>query len=185
MHPPTWIFNPIMRLTEVFFPKRPKLRVEVRQLCEDKILASLDQDWGYSVDLYLFFHVWVVNLKEVPTAIKEWKLTLLADGKTIQAEHVSDISKWQQHTKLQEQQHGVKVIRDIHEKLDAIGDEVLQLGIPVHGWLCFLAQNTKDSLLRDATVELVLVDSFGHNHRYVSRGPWACKGNIVNPEMPF
>jgi hypothetical protein len=185
MHMPTWIVGPVMRVADLFFPKRPKLKIEVRQLCDDKIMASLEQDWGYSVHLYIFLQIWVVNLKETPTTIKESKLTVFTDGKSIQSEPVRDISKWHQHLKLEGQQHGLKVIRDEREKLDPLDEEPLQHGIPLEGWLCFLVQNTRDSLLDKAKIQLILVDSFGRRHFHESHSPWPCKGAIVNPEAPF
>jgi hypothetical protein len=39
-----------------------QLTVEIRDVCEDKILASLQVD-RFTVDLYIFLRVWVVNKK--------------------------------------------------------------------------------------------------------------------------
>ena len=42
-----------------------QVTVEIREVCEDKILASIQVD-RYTVDLFVFLRVWVVNKKEVP-----------------------------------------------------------------------------------------------------------------------
>jgi hypothetical protein len=184
MHIPTWIPGFATRLFEVFYPKRPHLTVELHEICEDKIVASLDAS-GYTVDLYIFLRVWVVNTKEVPTVPKEWILTVAANSHKLHAERVPDISKWHQHSKLKKQQHGLTLIEDIRDNLSPLSGEPLQHGIPSEGWICFVVHGTKDTLLQGAALHLTLVDSFGRKHLLKSSGPWKCKGSMVNPEMLY
>ncbi len=160
-----------------------QVTVEIRDVCEDKLLASLEPDFsGYKVDLYIFLRVWVVNKKEVPTVPKEWTLTVVAGKQKLKAERVLDISKWHQHSKLEKQQHGFAVIEDIRENLTAFGNQPLQHGIPAEGWLCFLVRGTNDSLLQGATLRLTLIDSFDRKRSLKKKEPWHCKGDMVKPE---
>ncbi|HXM97179.1 MAG TPA: hypothetical protein VN982_01755 [Candidatus Dormibacteraeota bacterium] len=160
-----------------------QITIEIREVCEDKILASLEPDFSrYKVDLYVFLRVWVVNKREVPTVPKEWTLTVVAGKQKLKAERVLDISKWHQHSKLEKQQQGFTFIEDIRENLTAFGNQPLQHGIPAEGWLCFLVRGTNDNLLQGATLRLTLIDSFGHKHHLKRKEPWNCKGNMVNPE---
>jgi hypothetical protein len=154
---------------------------EIHEVCEDKLLSSLDAT-GYTVDLYIFLRVWVVNKKEVPTVPKEWTLTVVAGKQKLKAERVSDISMWHQHSKVEKQQHGMKFIEDVRDNLTAFGPQPLQHGIPNEGWICFLVRGTRDSLLEGATLRLTLVDSFEHKHTVKKKEPWNCKGGMVNPE---
>jgi len=158
-----------------------QVTVEIRDVCEDKILTSLQVD-RFTVDLYIFLRVWVVNKKEVPTVPKEWKLTVVKDRQKLKAERVPDFSEWHQHSKIEKQQQGFTFIEDVREQLDAFGNQPLQHGIPVEGWLCFLVRGTNDSLLQGATLRLTLIDSFGRKHSQKKKEPWHCKGNMVNPE---
>jgi hypothetical protein len=50
IHLPTWVPGFLAKLFEIFFPKRPHLTVEIHEVCDDKILASIDAS-GYTVDL--------------------------------------------------------------------------------------------------------------------------------------
>jgi hypothetical protein len=161
---------------------RSQLTIETREVCEDKHLASLDATSGYTVDLYIFLRVWVVNKKEVPTVPKEWMLTVAAGKQKLKAERVPDISRWHQHSKVEKQQHGMKFVEDIREPLTALGTQPLQHGIPNEGWICFLLRGTQDNLLEGAMLRLTLVDSFGRKHPLKKKEPWNCKGNMVNPE---
>jgi hypothetical protein len=155
--------------------------IEIREVCEDKLMASIDAD-GYTVDLYIFLRVWVVNKKEVPTVPKEWTLTVVAGKQKLTAEAVSDISRWHQHSKVEKQQHGHKFIEDVRDNLTALGTRPLQHGIPNEGWICFLVRGTRDNLLEGAILRLTLVDSFGRKHPLKKTEPWNCKGSMVNPE---
>jgi hypothetical protein len=126
---PTWIVGPLMKLTDLI-PKRPKLAMEIRQVCFDRVLASLTPDFSdYTFDLYLFLEVWVVNRKETPTTIKDWKLTVFGNGQKVKTEHLPDFSKWHQHIKVKEKLHGLHVIRDIRNGLDPFPATPLQHGI--------------------------------------------------------
>jgi hypothetical protein len=186
VHLPTWIPGVVARLIERFWPKRPNLTVEIRQVCFDKILASLEVDWSeYGIDLYVFLYVWAVNTEEVPTTIKEWKLSVLADKQKTEAERVEDISKWHQHSKANAVQHGFRVVQDIREPVTLFALQPLRHGIPSEGWVCFIIRKTKESLMENATVQLTATDSFGREHSVSSRAPWTCKGDMVNPQMPF
>jgi hypothetical protein len=102
VHLPAWIPGAITKLVELFRPQRPKLTLEIRQVCFDKKLESLEADLSDDkIDLYIFLHVWAVNIKGVPTTAREWKLSVIADDQKIEGERVEDISKWQQHSKEQ------------------------------------------------------------------------------------
>ena len=158
-----------------------EVTVEIREVCEDKILASLQVD-GYTVDTYVFLRVWVVNKKEVPTVPKDWTLTVASGKRKLKAEQVPNISKWHQHSKVEKKQQGFTFVEDIRKELDAFGNQPLQRGIPVEGWLCFLVRGTHDGLLKGATIRLALMDSLGRNHRTEGIESWGCKGNMVNPE---
>lgn len=189
-HLPTWVPGFATKLFELFFPKRPHLSIEIRQVCFDVVLESLTADLSdYTFELYLFLDVWAVNTKEVPTTIKEWKLTLSGAGKTLQASHLTDISKWHQHIKFREKEHSLgflrEVIRDIRNNLDSFPAEPLHHGIAAEGWVCFLAHEVNEALKKDASIELSVVDSFGKTHRLKSHGPRPCKGDMVNPDLPF
>jgi hypothetical protein len=141
VHIPTWIPGVLARLIDRFWPKRPKLTIEIRQVCFDKILASLEADWSdYRVDLYLFLYVWAVNTEEVPTAIKEWNLTVLANNRPILAELVEDISRWHQHIKVYAMQQSFRVVKDIRETLNSFPARPFQHGIPSDGWVCFMGE---------------------------------------------
>jgi hypothetical protein len=190
MHVPTWAPGFVTRLFELFFPKRPHLTVEIRQVCFDDVLESVTEDWsGYTIELYLFLDLWVVNTKEVPTTIKDWKLTLHGDGKSSQASYVEDISKWRQHIKLKKKETSLGferyVIQDIHNNLTQFPAQPLTHGIPSEAWVCFVASGVTEAVKKDASVELFVVDSFDKTHKFESHGPWPCKGNMYNPDIPF
>lgn len=183
---PAWIPGTATKLVELLFPKRPRLTLEIRQVCFDKNLASLEADFSdYKIDLYIFLHVWAVNTKEVPTTVKEWKLSVLADDGKAEGERVEDISKWQQHSKEQNVVHGFPVVRDIRQQVVPFPPDPLEHGIPFEGWVCFLIRKTKESLMNTASLTLTATDSFGRKHSLRSHAPWTCEGDIVNPEMPF
>jgi hypothetical protein len=188
-HIPAWIWSVAGKVADWFLhlkPKRPRLEAEIRQVCFDKILASLDVGWGdYTIDLYIFLRVWVVNQREIPTTVKQWKLTVVGEGKSTDAELIEDISRWHQHMKVREQLHGMDIIRDIRDRLVEFPAQPLQHGIPVEGWICFLVRNTRESLIEKGYITLTVVDSFGHKYRVTSKGPWPCKGDIVNPQMLY
>jgi len=181
----TWYFK-AADLVRQYLPHWPKLTIEIREVCADQILDSLTPDFSdYTVDFYVFLHLWVVNKKEVPTAVKEWNLKVVVDGQSLQAERVTDISKWHQHSKVKVEQHGFTVIKDIRDNLNDFGNQPLQHGIPAEGWICFVLPGTKGTLLQSATLHLTLIDSFGRKHSLKSLGPWNCKGSMVNPEMLY
>ena len=183
VHLPTWIPGAAVRLIDRLWPKRPELTIEIRQVCFDKILSSVEADFSdYRIDLYLFPYVWVVNTKETPTAIKEWKLTVLANNQPRPGERVEDISKWRQHIKVNAVQHGFPVVKDIYEPLNSFPTQPLQHGIPSEGWVCFIVRAVKESLMQNASVTLTITDSFGHKHFVKSQGPWPCNGVMGNPE---
>jgi hypothetical protein len=183
---PTWIVGPLMKLADWVFPKRPRLTMEIRQVCFDRILSSLTPDFSdYTFDLYLFLEVWAANQKEVPTTIKDWKLTVFGDGQKFPTEQLPDISAWHQHIKLKEEQHGFHVIRDVRNRLDKFPALPLQQGIASQGWVCFIAREMREALLKNVALELLIVDSFGRTHSVMSKGPWPCKGDVVNPQMPW
>jgi len=167
-----------------YLPHWSKLTIEIREVCDDKILASIDAS-GYTVDLYVFLRVWAVNQKEVPTTVKEWTLTVVAENQKLQAERVADISRWHQHSKVKRQQHGFTVVEDVREDLNAFGNQPLQQGIPSEGWICFVLRGVEDSLLQGSTLRLTSIDSFGRKHVLKSKGPWNCKGSMVNREMLY
>ncbi len=187
-HLPTWIPGVVTRLVERFWPKRPKLSIEIRQVCFDRILASLEVDWtDYQIDLYLFLYVWVVNTEEVPTTVKAWNLSVGLDEQNveIEGEQITDFSKWHQHSKVKAVQHGLQVVQDIRETVPPFPVRPLQLGIPSEGWVCFVIRKTKESIMEHSTVTLTTTDSFERNYSANSRAPWTCKGDMVNPDMPF
>ncbi len=178
---PPWIPAVVARLIGRLRPNRPKLTVEIRQVCFDKILASLEPDWSdYRIDLYLFLYVWAVNTQQVPTTVKQWKLAVLADGQKIEGERVEDISKWHQHSTVNSVQHGFQV-EDIREPANPFPARPLHHGILSEGWVCFIVRKTKESLMENATITLTATDSFGCNYPVEGHAPWTCKGNMVNP----
>ncbi len=182
-HLPTWIPGVVARLIDRLWPRHPHLTIEIRQVCFDKILASLEADWSdYQIDLYLFLYVWAVNTEPVPTTIKEWKLSVLADDQNIEGERVEDISKWHQHSKANAVQHGFGSYETLGTPATPFPLQPLQQGIPSEGWVCFLIRKTKESLMKTATVTLRATDSFGRKHSVSSRAPWPCKGDMVNPQ---
>lgn len=187
MHLPTWIVGPIMNLYNRLFPKRPELRIEIRQVCLDRVLASLTPDWSdYTFDLYFFLYVWIVNQQDVTTTVKEWKLTVEGDkGQTAQADQVPDISQWHQHFRVREVRHGLPMIADTYSSLAGFPTQALQRGIAAEGWVCFIAHGVRESLLNNASIELIVVDSFDRRHAAKSKGPWPCKGDVVNTEMAW
>jgi hypothetical protein len=183
---PSWVFGPLMKLVDWFFPERPRVRLKIRQVCFDRVLSSLTEDFSdYTFDLYFFLDVWAVNEKRAPTTVQDWELTISGNGQEIRSERIPDISKWHQHIKVREVQHGFPVIRDIRNHLDAFAAVPLQYGLAVEGWLCFVALGIRETLLRSPTIKLTLLDSFGRRHSVRSRGPWPCRGDMVNPEMPW
>jgi hypothetical protein len=186
MHIPAWIAGQLMSVIDRMFPKRPRLTVEIRQVCFDTVLASLDADFkDYTIDLYWFVLAWVANTKEVTTTVKEWKLAVFGGGQEIDAERIFDFSRWHQHIKVKEERQGHYLIRDVRANLDAFPAQPLQHGIGTEGWVCFLTRAVTEQLFTNATVKLTIVDSFGKEHVARSRGPWPCKGDMVNPDMPW
>jgi hypothetical protein len=162
--------------------------MEIRQVCLDRVLSSITPDWSdYTFDLYIFLQLWIVNKAEVPTTVKAWRLTLSGDGgrQEIPTEQFPDISKWHQHTKVKEEQHGLHVIKDVREDLVAFPLEPLRQGIAIEGWVCFKAEGVREALLKTAKLRLEIVDSFGRRHAVKTLSPWNCKGDVVNPKMPW
>jgi hypothetical protein len=183
---PSWIVAPLMKVVEVFFPPHPKLVLEIRQACLERVIVSLVEDFSdYTFDLYIFLHVWVANQKPVPTTIKEWQVVLLGSEQTIHTEHLEDISNWHQVIKRQDKQHGLPVIRESRNRLDRFPAQPLQQGIAAQGWECFIARGIREATLREATLQLTIVDSFRRNHSTASRAPWPCRGDVFNPELPW
>lgn len=159
-----------------------QVTVEIREVCEDMLLASLEAE-KYTVHLYIFLRVWVVNKKEVPTVPKEWTLAVVSGKQKLKAEPVPDFSKWHQHSKIATQRQGFHFVEDIREPARDFGKQPLQQGIPAEGWVCFVVRDTDDSLLQGATLRLTLIDSLGRKHPVKKTEPWHCKGNMVNPEQ--
>src|SRR4029077_13958146 len=61
----------------------PRLNAEIREVCFDDVLESVTEDWAdFTLERYIFVYVWAVNTESVATAVKDWKLTYLKDGKT-------------------------------------------------------------------------------------------------------
>jgi hypothetical protein len=144
---PAWIVGPLMRVVDWVFPQRPKLALEIRQVCLDKILVSLVDDFSdYTFDLYIFLEVWVANQKQVATTVRDWKVALIGNSQTVCTERVADISNWHQHIRLQEKQHGLLVIREMRNRLDRFPAQPLQQGIAVQGWECFVARGIRRSI---------------------------------------
>jgi hypothetical protein len=183
---PSWIVGPLMKVVDLMFPQRPKLALEIRQVCLDKILVSVVDDFSdYTFDLYIFLDVWVANQKQVATTVKDWKVALIENGQTIRTEQLADISNWHQHIRFQEKQHGLPVIRETRNRLDRFPAQPLQQGIAVQGWECFVARGIREAFLKNAALQLTLVDSFGRNHSITSHAPWPCRGDVFNLEMPW
>lgn len=183
---PSWVVGPLMKVVDWLFPQRPKLVLEIRQACLDRIIVSLLQDFSdYTFDLYIFLRLWVANQKLVPTTIKDWEVVLLSNQQSIGTEHLADISNWHQHIKRQEKQHGLVVIRENRNKLDRFPAQPLQMGIAAEGWECFIARGIREATLKEATLQVTIIDSFGRKRSTTSRAPWPCRGEVVNPEMPW
>jgi hypothetical protein len=183
---PSWVFGPLMRMVDQISPPRPKLTLEIRQACLDRIIVSFVEDFSdYTFDLYIFLYVWVANQKPVPTTIKEWQVILRGNFQAIHSDHLADITNWHQRIRRQEQQHGLRIIRESRNRLDRFPSQPLQLGIAAQGWECFIVRGIREATLKVATLQLTLVDSFGRNHSVTSHAPWPCGGDVVNPEMPW
>jgi len=183
---PTWIVGPLMKVVDLIFPQRPKLALEIRQACPDRVMVSIVEDFSdYTFDLYIFMYVWVANQKPVPTTIKDWQVVLLGNQQSVLTEHLTDISGWHQLVKRQDKQHGLTVIRAARNLLDRFPSQSLQQGIAAQGWECFIARGIREATLKDATLQLTIVDSFGRNHSTTSRAPWPCRGDVMNPEKPW
>jgi hypothetical protein len=69
--------------------------------------------------------------------------------------------------------------------LAAFTAQPLQQGVPTEGWVCFLTREVREALLKNASIKLTIVDSFGHQHAVRNNGPWPCKGDIGNPDVPW
>lgn len=174
----------VARLIDRLWPRRPRLRIEIRQVCFDTILESLEADWSdYRVDLYLFLYLWAVNTEEVPTTVKEWRLMVLANSQTIRAEPAEDFSDCHQHIKVHAKQQGFDVVKDIRKPLNPFPKQPLQQGIPLEGWVCFIVRATKQSLMHNASLTLMGIDSFDGQHSVKSRAPWPCRGDIISPKL--
>jgi pyrimidine deaminase RibD-like protein len=167
----------------------PQLDVEVREVCFDDVLDSVNEDWAdFSVERYIFVRVWVVNLESVATVVKEWKLTYTTNKKVIVGCEVTDFSKWRQHVKWKERSGAAPVMHVIKEARNALipfPSQALQQGIPSEGWVCFKATGVTGTGGDESTIELCLVDSFGWKTLVESPAPLTCKGTMTNPDLPW
>jgi hypothetical protein len=169
-------------------PGLPKLKAEIREVCFDDFLDSLTADLAdFTVERYIFVYVWVVNTENVATAVKDWKLTYLKGDKTLTASEVRDFSKWHQHVEWKERGSGfiTHSIKEARNSLTPFPSQPLQRGIPSEGWVCFKATGVSGMGRDDGSIQLCIVDSFGQDYRIESPAPFACKGNMVNPEHPW
>jgi hypothetical protein len=169
-------------------PTLPKLSVEIREVCFDDFLGSLSEDLAdFTVERYIFVYVWVVNTENVATAVKDWKLTYLKGEKSLTASEVRDFSKWHQHVKWKEGGSGfiTHAIKESRKGLTPFPSQPLQHGIPLEGWVCFKASGISGRSTDDGSIQLCIADSFGQDYRVESPAPFACKGNMVNPEHPW
>ena len=49
----------------------------------------------------------------------------------------------------------------------------------------FLVRHTREAVIKKGYIILTVTDSFGHKYHVTSKGPWPCKGDMVNPEMLY
>ena len=167
----------------------PQLHIEVREVCFDDVLDSVNEDWAdFSVERYIFVRVWAVNLESVATVVKEWKLTYTTNKKVIVGCEVTDFSKWHQHVKWKERSGAAPVMHVIKETRNALipfPSKVLQQGIPSEGWVCFKVTGVTGTGGDESTIEVCLVDSFGWKTIVGSATPLKCKGTMTNPDLPW
>jgi hypothetical protein len=116
--------------------------------------------------------------------VKEWRLTYRKGGENLSTSVVSDVSKWHQHVKRKERGLGFDVIKDERNVLTPFPSAPLHQGVPLEGWVCFKASAVKGKGADDGRIELLVVDSFGQEYRVESPAPSACKGDMVNPDVP-
>jgi hypothetical protein len=164
----------------------PQLNVEVCEVCFEDVLDSLREDWAdFTLERYIFVHIWIVNRENVATAVKEWALTYSMGGKLLAASKVSDFSKWRQHVPWEERGTGFVsgVLKETHNPLIPFPTNVLQQGIPLQGWVCFKATGVSGMSSDGGSIELCILDSFGQTYRIESPAPFACKGKMFNPEL--
>ena len=167
---------------------RPTLNVEIREVCFDDVLDSVTEDLAdFTVERYIFVRLWLVNTENVATGVKEWKLTYSKDGKTQVASEVEDFSKWHQHVKWKERTAilNMDVIKEARKPMTSFPSHSLEQGVPSQGWVCFKATGVNGMGGDDGKIELRVVDSFDQEFRVESPAPLACKGTIVNPELPW
>ena len=193
---PTTVNVGQMSVGQTATPALPKLNIEIREVCFDQVLESLSPDWSdYTFEIYVFVFLWVVNTTTVPTTVKKWELTLSGDGKTRAAAEVSDFSKWFQHIKRKVREPYVGsegyviasegyVIAEERKTLTVLPAQPFQHGIPCQGWVCFKVYGITHAMLKDTQIQLCIADSFGQEHRTESPAPLACRGSMVNPELP-
>jgi hypothetical protein len=187
-----WIFSGIgvliLALLLERWRRRAKLKVEIREVCFDDVLQSVANDWSdFTVERYIFVRVWAVNLKNVPTTVKEWKLTYSKDKKVFAASEVSDFSKWRQHVKWKVQGTGfvTGVIQEAHNTLTQFPLQPLQHGVPSEGWVCFKATGVSGMGSNSSTIKLEMENSLGQKYRVNSPAPSGCKGTMTNPDLPW
>lgn len=165
---------------------RPKLKIEIRQLCQNRTLDSLTNDLsGFTVDILVFLYLWVVNTSGVSTTLKSWEVTMTGDHQQVGGSPVYPITQFIQIIKHKELLHGMTVEKTTRLPLVPVfPSEVFVRGVPLEGWVCFKVSGVGHSFIDNAVVRLTLVDSFGKHHRLESHGPWQCRGEIVNPDLP-
>lgn len=190
---PAWVPGSVLKIGDwlvALLPSRPRLNLEIREVCLDGRLASVDAEWaGYAVDMYIFFRLWVVNEKAVPTTAKAWTLTAKSKNAHFPAaEWVPDINGWRYVTKTTVTRHGSTTIQNASAPVTPFPLGVpLQHGIPLEGWVAFVLKRVRDTDVENSVLHLTLVDSFGKHHRAVvhasSRsGP---DSTVVHPDAPF
>jgi hypothetical protein len=190
---PSWVPGSVLKIGDwlvALLPSRPKLKLEIREVCFDARLASVDAEWaGYAVDMYIFFRLWVVNQKAVPTTAKAWTLTAKSkEAELPAAEVVPDINAWQYVTKKTVTRNGLTTIQNTSAPVTPFPlDAPLQHGIPVEGWVAFLLNRVKDTVVENSVLHLTLVDSFGKHHRAAAQASSRSGPNstVVHPDAPF
>lgn len=169
-----------------FLPEGAQLDIDFGQVCfkrEFVLLPGESSDCRF--DVYAFLYVWAVNKQAVPTAIKQWKFSVSMGRENMEAEHVEDISGWQQRWKLQPGavDADFKGVKDISKPPTAFPTQELARGVPAEGWVCFVIRGTKESWIENGTIQLTATDSFGHEHTVSRQGPWNCNGAIVKIDL--
>jgi len=177
---PTTVLHVHAERTE---PARPKLTIEIRQVCfggtEDFVGKDLSD---FRVERYIFVYVWMVNTESVATSVKQLSLSYSNAGETVDAVPVSDLSKWLQNVKWQESASGFQthVRKEARNVLTPLPSQPLQQGVPSEGWVCFKASGVIGLGGDDGRIELCVEDSFSKEYLVESSAPFACEGAMVD-----